>query len=144
MGNCIQDGGFLQQNCCLEWLLWICVVVNVCGFCSIILWFFVLFFQVWKNFCWKFVVGLSILWVIVNFIVFLVNLCFVYGYVKMLFYGRINLVYMFILEFMILVQFWIYGDYYNKRYKIVYLIFCVCMWMIFLFFNLGFKFFFYI
>lgn len=59
-------------------------------------------------------------------------------------YGRINSVYMPILEFTILVQFWIYGDHYNKRHKIAYLIFCVCMWTTLLSLNLGLKLFPYI
>lgn len=144
MGNRTQDGGLLQQNCRPEWPPWTCVAANVCGLCSTTLWFLVLLPQVWKNFRRKSVVGLSILWANANFTASLVNLCFVYGYAKIPLYGRINSVYMPILEFTILVQFWIYGDHYNKRHKIAYLIFCVCMWTTLLSLNLGLKLFPYI
>lgn len=144
MGNRTQDGDLLQQNCRPEWPPWTCVAANVCGLCSTTLWFLVLLPQVWKNFRRKSVVGLSILWATANFTASLVNLCFVYGYAKIPLYGRINSVYMPILEFTILVQFWIYGDHYNKRHKIAYLIFCVCMWTTLLSLNLGLKLFPYI
>lgn len=144
MGNRTQDGGLLQQNCRPEWPPWTCVAANVCGLCSTTLWFLVLLPQAWKNFRRKSVVGLSILWATANFTASLVNLCFVYGYAKIPLYGRINSVYMPILEFTILVQFWIYGDHYNKRHKIAYLIFCVCMWTTLLSLNLGLKLFPYI
>jgi hypothetical protein len=128
----------LLQNCRPDWPEWTCVGANVCGLCSTTLWFFVLLPQVWKNFRRKSVIGLSVLWGTANFTASLINLCFVYGYATIPLYGKINSIYMPVLEFTILLQFWIYGDY-NKKHKIAYLITCVCVWTTLISLNLGLK-----
>lgn len=127
----------LLKNCRPEWPEWTCLGANVCGLCSTTLWFLVLLPQVWKNFRQKSVVGLSVLWGTANFTASLINLCFVYGYAEIPLYGKINSIYMPILEFTILVQFWIYGDHYNKKHKIAYLITCLCVWTALISLNLG-------
>ena len=137
-------GSLLEQNCRPEWPPWTCVAANVCGLCSTTLWFLVLLPQVWKNFRRKSVVGLSVLWGTANFTASLVNLCFVYGYAEIPLYGKINSIYMPILEFTILVQFWIYGHHYQRKHKVAYLVFCLCVWTTLLSLNLGLKLFPYI
>ena len=138
------SGSLLEQNCRPEWPPWTCVAANVCGLCSTTLWFLVLLPQVWKNFRRKSVVGLSVLWGTANFTASLVNLCFVYGYAEIPLYGKINSIYMPILEFTILVQFWIYGHHYQRKHKVAYLVFCLCVWTTLLSLNLGLKLFPYI
>ncbi|XP_062576497.1 uncharacterized protein LOC134238380 [Saccostrea cucullata] len=134
----------LLHNCRPNWPEWTCMGANICGLCSTTLWFLVLLPQVWKNFRQKSVLGLSVLWGTANFTASLINLCFVYGYAEIPLYGKINSIYMPILEFSILVQFWIYGDQYDKKHKIAYLIVCLCVWTTLISLNLGLKLFPYI
>ncbi|XP_041358892.1 uncharacterized protein LOC121375483 [Gigantopelta aegis] len=72
--------------------------------------------------------GLSVLWATANFTASLTNLFFVYLYAQIPLYGQINSIYMPVLEFILLVQFWVYGDHYGHRWKIVYTVFCFSLW----------------
>ncbi|KAK3584364.1 hypothetical protein CHS0354_010149 [Potamilus streckersoni] len=118
----------LEQNCRPDWPEWTCMFANICGLASTTLWFLVLLPQVWKNFRRKSVRGLSVLWATANFTASLTNLFFVQLYAKVPLYNRINSIYMPILEFTILVQFWIYGDHYNLTNRQVYLAACLLLW----------------
>ncbi|CAC5406134.1 unnamed protein product [Mytilus coruscus] len=97
--------------------------------CSTTLWFIVLLPQVWKNFRRKSVRGLSVLWATSNFTASLINLFFVFIYAKIPLYGQISSVYCPILEFALLVQFWIYGKY-RKILKIIYAAVCGVTWAV--------------
>ncbi|XP_060076425.1 uncharacterized protein LOC132556050 [Ylistrum balloti] len=121
------DSG-LERNCRPEWGLWTCVSANVCGLTSTTLWFLVLLPQVYKNFRRKSVVGLSILWATANFTASLVNIFFVYLFASLPIYSSINAVYMPILEFTILVQFWLYNTEFSAKSKYCYAAGCAIMW----------------
>ncbi|XP_041359955.1 uncharacterized protein LOC121376202 [Gigantopelta aegis] len=117
----------LENNCRPTWPAWTCIFCNVCGLTSTAMWFLVLLPQVWKNFRRKSVAGLSPLWATANFSASLTNFFFVYLYAKIPLYGKINSVYMPILEFTLLVQFLIYGNF-KREIKVAYFVFCVCLW----------------
>ncbi|XP_069128684.1 uncharacterized protein [Argopecten irradians] len=118
----------LEHNCRPEWPVWTCVAANVCGLTSTTLWFLVLLPQVYKNFRRKSVVGLSILWATANFTASLVNIFFVFLYASLPVYSSINAVYMPILEFTILVQFWFYNSEFSQKAKYCYASGCVVVW----------------
>ncbi|XP_033744604.1 uncharacterized protein LOC117330433 [Pecten maximus] len=118
----------LERNCRPEWALWTCVAANICGLTSTTLWFLVLLPQVYKNFRRKSVVGLSILWATANFTASLVNIFFVFLYASLPVYSSINAVYMPILEFTILVQFWLYNSEFSKKAKYCYAAGCAVIW----------------
>ena len=123
----VGDGGILEKNCRQTWPLWTCIFGNVCGLTSTTLWFLVLLPQVWKNFRRKSVVGLSVIWATANFSASLINLFFVFLYAKIPTYGLISSVYCPILEFTLLIQFWIYGTQPRKS-KIIYAMICIVLW----------------
>lgn len=128
MNNSSTGGGsILEKNCRDSWPLWTCLFGNVCGLTSTTLWFLVLLPQVWKNFRRKSVVGLSVLWATANFSASLINLFFVFLYAKIPTYGQISSVYCPILEFTLLIQFWIYGTQPRKS-KIIYALVCFVLW----------------
>lgn len=137
-GNFSDNNKFLRQNCRDNWPLWTCMLGNVSGMCSTTLWFIVLLPQVWKNFRRKSVRGLSVLWATSNFTASLINLFFVFLYAKIPIYGQISSVYCPILEFTLLVQFWIYGKY-QKILKIIYPSVCVVTWSAIIAVELLFK-----
>lgn len=122
-----EHDSILEKNCRPVWPLWTCVFGNVCGLTSTTLWFLVLLPQVWKNFRRKSVAGLSVLWATANFSASLINLFFVFIYAKIPTYGQISSVYCPILEFTLLIQFWIYGTQPRKS-KIFYGIVCFVLW----------------
>ena len=121
------DGSLLEKNCRSGWPLWTCIFGNVCGLTSTTLWFLVLLPQVWKNFRRKSVVGLSVLWATANFSASLINIFFVFLFAKIPTYGKISTVYCPILEFTLLVQFWVYGVQPRKE-KILYASCCFVVW----------------
>ena len=131
--------GFLEQNCRPEWPSWTCIIANLCGLTSTTLWFFVLLPQIWKNFRRKSVQGLSILWATANFTASLINLFFVFLYAEIPIYGKINTVYMPVLEFTILCQFWVYEHHYSSRSKILYTVVCFCLWTVVIGLNVTLK-----
>jgi len=123
------DDMVLEQNCRPDWALWTCITGNVCGLTSTTLWFLVLLPQVWKNFRRKSVAGLSFLWAVANFTASLVNIFFVFIYAKLPLYGKINAVYMPILEFTILVQFWLFAPIEQRAFtRYVYASVCFAGW----------------
>lgn len=128
----------LEQNCRDDWPIWTCIFANISGMCSTTLWFIVLLPQVWKNFRRKSVKGLSVLWATANFTASLINLFFVFIYVSIPLYGQISSIYCPILEFALLIQFWIYGRY-RKIEKLVYGSVCVLAWAIVIVVELVFK-----
>ena len=121
------DSNILQKNCRPGWPLWTCNFGNICGLTSTTLWFLVLLPQVWKNFRRKSVVGLSVLWATANFSASLINLFFVFLYAKIPTYGQISSVYCPILEFTLLIQFWIYGTQ-SLKDKVLYATSCLVLW----------------
>lgn len=125
----IGHDSILEKNCRQEWPLWTCIFGNVCGLTSTTLWFLVLLPQVWKNFRRKSVAGLSVLWATANFSASLINLFFVFLYAKIPTYGQISSVYCPILEFTLLIQFWIYGTHPRKS-KILYALLCFVLWTV--------------
>ena len=125
--NKTSDDHFLHQNCRENWPEWTCVTANVCGLCSMAIWFIVLLPQVWKNFHRKSVRGLSILWATANFTASIINLFFVFMYANIPLYGQISSVYSPVLEFALLVQFWVYGNY-RRTEKFAYLVGCMVIW----------------
>lgn len=128
----------LEQNCRDDWPIWTCIFANISGMCSTTLWFIVLLPQVWKNFRRKSVKGLSVLWATANFTASLINLFFVFIYVTIPLYGQISSIYCPILEFALLIQFWIYGRY-RKIEKLVYGSVCVLLWGVVIVVELVFK-----
>lgn len=125
----IGHDSILEKNCRKEWPLWTCIFGNLCGLTSTTLWFLVLLPQVWKNFRRKSVAGLSVLWATANFSASLINLFFVFLYANIPTYGQISSVYCPILEFTLLIQFWIYGTHPRKS-KIVYALLCFVLWTV--------------
>lgn len=117
----------LEQNCRENWPLWTCIFGNISGMCSTTLWFIVLLPQLWKNFRRKSVKGLSVLWATANFTASLINLFFVFMYANIPLYGQISSVYCPILEFTLLVQFWMYGRN-GRKEKIAYAVGCSVIW----------------
>lgn len=126
-GTNISSANILEQNCREDWPKWSCIFANVCGLCSTALWFIVLLPQVWKNFRRKSVKGLSVLWATANFTASLINLFFVFIYTSIPMYGQISSVYCPVLEFALLIQFWMYGRN-RKLEKIVYATACFILW----------------
>ncbi|KAH3880148.1 uncharacterized protein LOC127865028 [Dreissena polymorpha] len=119
--------GLLEVNCRPNWPRWTCMAGNICGLCSTAIWFIVLLPQVWKNFRRKSVRGLSVLWATANFTASLINVFFVFRYLKLPLYSQISAVYMPVLEFVLLLQFWIYGTH-KRKFKIVYSTVCGLIW----------------
>ena len=118
---------FLHQNCRENWPEWTCAGANVCGLLSTAIWFVVLLPQVWKNFRRRSVRGLSILWASANFTASLINLFFVFKYASIPLYGQIGSVYSPVLEFTLLIQFWVYGSY-RRTEKFAFLAGCLVLW----------------
>ncbi|KAI6170307.1 hypothetical protein M3Y98_01226000 [Aphelenchoides besseyi] len=114
---------FVSCNCDLP--LFFCAFANITGYCSLVLWLFVLVPQVWRNFRHRTVVGISCGWAIANFTAALNNTFFVIksGNMPCYLYGYI---YMPVIEFVMLLQFIYYTPY--SRNKVFIIIFCLLMW----------------
>ena len=117
----------LYNNCRESWPKAVCGFANVCGDISCIIWFFVLVPQIWKNWKRRSVEGLSILWATANFTASVVN-CFFAFSIKLPAYIRISAVYMPILEFIILLQFWFYSKH-SVQMKLSYGVGCFLIWV---------------
>ena len=98
----------LYTDCRGGWPHGVCAFANVCGYISTTIWFIVLAPQIWKNWKRQSVEGLSILWATANFTASIVNCFFVFS-ITLPLYLKISAVYMPVLEFLILVQFWFYS-----------------------------------
>ena len=103
-----------------------CGFANVCGYISCAIWFVVLVPQIWKNWKRRSVEGLSILWATANFTASLVN-CFFAFSIALPLYIRISAVYMPILEFTILLQFWFFSKH-SVQMKVSYGAGCFLIW----------------
>jgi len=117
----------LYDNCHKAWPNAQCGFGNVCGDISDIIWFVVLVPQIWKNWKRRSVEGLSILWASANFTGSLVNGFFVFSNSLPL-YIKISAVYLPILEFSILVQFWFYSKH-SVKMKVLYGMGCFLVWI---------------
>ena len=117
----------LYDNCRTSWPKAVCAFANVCGYISSTIWFVVLVPQIWKNWKRHSVEGLSILWATANFTASLVNCFFAFSIVLPV-YIKISAVYMPILEFIILVQFWFYSKH-SVQMKVSYGAGCFLIWV---------------
>ena len=117
----------LYENCRKTWPKTWCAFANVCGYISCAIWLFVLFPQICKNRKRGSVEGLSILWATANFTASLANVFFAFS-VALPVYIRILAVYMPILEFSILLQFWCYSKH-TMLMKLSYGAVCVLIWI---------------
>ncbi|XP_041360113.1 uncharacterized protein LOC121376334 [Gigantopelta aegis] len=133
-----EEENFLQKNCRPDWPRWTCTMATICGLISTTIWFIVLLPQVWKNFRRRSVVGVSVLWATANFTASVTNMFFVHIYAKMPIYSQVNAIYMPVLEFIMLLQFWIYGLF-PLRSKIWYTVFCCALWSVIIGLQLGLR-----
>lgn len=117
----------LYDNCRKSWPKGVCGFANVCGYISCTIWFVVLVPQIWKNWKRRSVEGLSILWATANFTASLVNCFFAFSFALPV-YIRISAVYMPILEFIILLQFWFYSKH-SVQMKVSYGAGCFLIWV---------------
>ena len=117
----------LYDNCRETWPKAVCGFANVCGYISTTLWFAVLVPQIWKNWKRRSVEGLSILWATANFTASLVNGFFAFSVILPL-YIKISAVYMPVLEFFILIQFWFYSKH-AVQMKFFYGVGCFLIWV---------------
>ena len=117
----------LFDNCRKTWPKDLCAFANVCGYISCTIWFVVLVPQIWKNRKRRSVEGLSILWATANFTASLANCFFAFSAVLPV-YIRISAVYMPILEFSILLQFWFYSKH-TMRMRLSYGAGCFLIWI---------------
>ena len=104
-----------------------CGFANVCGYISCVIWFVVLVPQIRKNCKRRSVEGLSILWATANFTASLVN-CFFAFSIELPLYIKISAVYMPILEFTILLQFWFFSKH-SVQMKVSYGAGCFLIWV---------------
>ena len=117
----------LDTDCRGGWPRGVCAFANVCGLISTTIWFTVLAPQIWKNWKRQSVEGLSILWATANFTASIVNWFFAFS-ITLPLYIKISAVYMPVLEFLILVQFWIYSK--NRiQFKVCYGAVCFVIWI---------------
>lgn len=118
----------LYKDCREAWPKTVCGFANVCGDISTTIWFFVLAPQIWKNWRRRSVEGLSILWATANFTASLINCFFAFSGVSLPVYIQISAIYMPVLEFFILVQFWLYSKH-AGRMKFFYGAGCCLIWI---------------
>ncbi|KAI6224101.1 hypothetical protein M3Y95_00847700 [Aphelenchoides besseyi] len=91
--NCSARDSAIFVSCDCGLPLFFCAFANISGYCSLVLWLFVLIPQVWRNFRHRTVVGISCGWAIANFTAAFNNTFFViksgnmpwylYGYIYM-------------------------------------------------------------
>eukprot|EP01126_Amoeba_proteus_P008457 TRINITY_DN13124_c0_g1_i4.p2 TRINITY_DN13124_c0_g1~~TRINITY_DN13124_c0_g1_i4.p2 ORF type:complete len:294 (+),score=31.12 TRINITY_DN13124_c0_g1_i4:94-975(+) len=103
----------LTQNCLppssVLGLPWVCVLGNIAGYCSSIVWLLVLIPQVYLNWKRKSVQGLSVVWALANFTASLVN-CFFAFRLHLPPFSLFSATYMPVLEAFLLVQFLLYSS----------------------------------
>lgn len=85
-----------------------CIIGNICGWLSSFIWFIVLFPQIYKNYKEKSIEGISFVWAIMNFSASFINVFFVFQN-KVPAFSYISAVYMPVIEFIFLCQFYIYS-----------------------------------
>lgn len=122
------DDTILCSNCDLHWPSEVCEFANVCGLISTSVWFLVLLPQLYRNFRWRTVEGLSLGWALANFTAAMNNVFFVFKLGTLPIFTQINAVYMPILEGLIMVQFFIFTPYNRSKYLITAM--CLLIWLI--------------
>ncbi|KAI1313080.1 hypothetical protein EDD11_002717 [Mortierella claussenii] len=100
--------GGLEENCDINLPNWLCVVANICGYTSNVIWFLVLLPQLIKNYRRKSTVGLSFIWASCNFCASLINLFFILN-IDVPLFTQISGWYMPVLEALMLLQFALYS-----------------------------------
>ena len=128
----------LYDNCRKTWPKSVCAFANVCGYISTTIWFVVLVPQIWKNWKRRSVEGLSILWATANFTASLVNGFFAFSAVPLPVYIKISAVYMPVLEFFILLQFWFYSKH-PVQLRFFYGVGCLLIWIALIALELSVK-----
>ena len=117
----------LYTDCRAGWPHGVCGFANVCGYISTTIWFLVLAPQIWKNWKRQSVEGLSILWATANFTASIVNWFFAFS-ITLPLCLKISAVYMPVLEFLILVQFWFYSKH-HIQFRLCYGAGCFVIWI---------------
>ena len=135
----------LYNDCRETWPKSVCAFANICGDISTAIWFLVLAPQIWKNWKRGSVEGLSILWATANFTASLVNVFFVFfgailknSAVPLPVYIKISAVYMPVLEFFILLQFWFYSKH-LAEWRCFYVAVCLIIWIAIITLELSVK-----
>ena len=128
----------LYDNCRETWPKSVCAFANACGYISSTIWFVVLVPQIWKNWKRRSVEGLIILWATANFTASLVNGFFAFSIVPLPVFIKISAVYMPVLEFFILVQFWFYSKH-PVHLKFFYGAGCFLIWIAIITLELSVK-----
>ncbi|KAI6195968.1 hypothetical protein M3Y94_01052500 [Aphelenchoides besseyi] len=125
--NCSARDSAIFVSCDCGLPLFFCAFANISGYCSLVLWLFVLIPQVWRNFRHRTVVGISCGWAIANFTAAFNNTFFVIksGNMPWYLYGYI---YMPVIEFVMLLQFIWYTP--SSRNKVFISVFCLLSWTI--------------
>lgn len=118
----------MEENCDYNLPIGLCITGNTCGYISNCIWFLVLLPQIFKNYKRKSTDGLSFIWAFCNFTASLINLFFVF-FINVPIFSKVGGVYMPSLEFIILIQFFIYHKISFIK-KIYCLIFCIIIWLI--------------
>lgn len=122
----------MEENCDYNLPINLCITGNVCGYISNCIWFLVLLPQLYKNYNKKSTEGLSLIWAFCNFTASLINVFFVF-FINVPIFSKVGGLYMPILEFLMLIQFFIYHNisFLKKIYCLIFcLIFCLIIWMI--------------
>ncbi|CAO3610214.1 unnamed protein product [Cunninghamella blakesleeana] len=118
----------MEENCDYNLPIGLCIAGNVCGYISNSIWFLTLLPQLYKNYKRKSTDGLSLIWALCNFTASLINTFFVF-FIDVPIFSKIGGVYMPTLEFIMLIQFFIYHNIPLKK-KIYILIYFVVIWTI--------------
>jgi hypothetical protein len=118
----------MEENCDYNLPIGLCITGNICGYISNCIWFLVLLPQLYKNYKRKTTEGLSLIWAFCNFTASLINVFFVF-FINVPIFSKVGGVYMPILEFLILIQFFIYHNVSFMK-KMYCTIFFIIIWII--------------
>lgn len=118
----------MDENCDYNLPINLCIVGNICGYISNSIWFLVLLPQLYKNYKRKSTEGLSFIWAFCNFTASLINVFFVF-FIDVPIFSKVGGLYMPILEFIMIIQFYIYQNISFIK-KIYCLTFCLIIWII--------------
>lgn len=118
----------MEENCNHNLARALCITGNLCGYISNCIWFLVLLPQLYKNYKTKSTEGLSLIWAFCNFTASLINVFFVF-FINVPIFSKIGGVYMPVLEFVMLIQFFIYHNVSLKK-KVHCLICFTIIWII--------------
>lgn len=118
----------MEENCDYNLPIGLCIAGNACGYISNCIWFLVLLPQLYKNYKRKSTEGLSLIWAFCNFTASLINVFFVF-FINVPTFSKVGGIYMPILEFLMLIQSFIYHNVLFIK-KIYCLIFFTIIWII--------------